>query len=298
MLRELKIDNYAIIGHLDIAFHPGLNIITGETGAGKSILLGALSLLGGSRADASTIRDGAASCTVEAVFDVRGYRDELLPIFEENDLDWADEITVRRTVSATGKSRAFIDDIPVNLGTLRAVAEKLLRRFGIDIYALRTEPLESDLFAEGLSLSLGGRELLQIGVVSPRLCRRFDLKQEVYFMEMNFDVLVHSTEKHRIAVQELSKFPEVRRDLALLVDRSVTFAALRDVAFAAERKLLRSVTLFDVYEGDKLPEGKKSYALGFVLEDRERTLDEKTIEKVMSNLTRQFEHRCGARVRG
>lgn len=182
--------------------------------------------------------------------------------------------------------------------TLRAVAEKLLRRFGIDIYALRTEPLESDLFAEGLSLSLGGRELLQIGVVSPRLCRRFDLKQEVYFMEMNFDVLVHSTEKHRIAVQELSKFPEVRRDLALLVDRSVTFAALRDVAFAAERKLLRSVTLFDVYEGDKLPEGKKSYALGFVLEDRERTLDEKTIEKVMSNLTRQFEHCCGARVRG
>ena len=117
-------------------------------------------------------------------------------------------------------------------------------------------------------------------------------------MEMNFAVLVHSTEKHRIAVQELSKFPEVRRDLALLVDRSVTFAALRDVAFAAERKLLRSVTLFDVYEGDKLPEGKKSYALGFVLEDRERTLDEKTIEKVMSNLTRQFEHCCGARVRG
>ncbi len=181
--------------------------------------------------------------------------------------------------------------------TLRAAAEKLLRRFGIDIYTLRTEPLESDLFAEGLSMSLGGKELLQIGVVSPTLRRQFDLKQEVYFMELNFDVLSKSTKKHKIVAQELSKFPEVRRDLALLVDRSVTFAALRDVAFAAERKLLRSVTLFDVYEGDKLPEGKKSYALGFVLEDRERTLDEKAIEKAMSNLTRQFESRCGAQVR-
>ena len=86
-------------------------------------------------------------------------------------------------------------------------------------------------------------------------------------------------------------------DLALLVDKQVTFAALRDAAFAAERKLLKSVSLFDVYEGDKLPEGKKSYALSFILEDKTRTLDDKTIERVMSNLTRQFEQRCGAQVR-
>lgn len=126
MLKELKIENYAIIGHLDIAFHPGLNTITGETGAGKSILLGALSLLAGTRADAGVIRDGAASCVIEAVFDISGYRDDLLPVFEENDLDWADEIAVRRTISAAGKSRAFIDDIPVNLGTLRAVSDRLV----------------------------------------------------------------------------------------------------------------------------------------------------------------------------
>ena len=181
--------------------------------------------------------------------------------------------------------------------TLRAIAEKLLRRFGIDIYALKTEPLESDLFGEGLTLSLGSKTLLQIGTVSGRIRRMLDVKQEVYFLEMNFDALVKSTKKHKIAAEELSKFPEVKRDLALLVDRGVTFAALREVAFATERKLLKSVSLFDVYEGDKLPEGKKSYALSFLLEDKSRTLDEKTIERVMANLAAQFEQKCGATVR-
>ena len=181
--------------------------------------------------------------------------------------------------------------------TLRAVAEKLLRRFGIDIYALKSEPTQSDLFAEGLTMSLNGKELLQIGVVSGKLRRLTDVKQEVYYLEMNFDALVRSTKKHRIAAEELSKFPEVKRDLALLVDRDVTFAALRSVALATERKLLKSVSLFDVYEGDKLPAGKKSYALSFILEDKTRTLDDKTIERVMANLSRLFEQQCGAQVR-
>ncbi len=181
--------------------------------------------------------------------------------------------------------------------TLRAVAEKLLHRFGIDIYALQTESVASDLFGEGLSMSLGNKELLRIGTVAGRIRRMLDVKQEVYFLEMNFDALVKSTRKHRIVVEELSKFPEVKRDLALLVDKQVSFAALREVAFAAERKLLKSVALFDVYEGDKLPEGKKSYALSFILQDKSRTLDERTIERVMANLTAQFESRCGATVR-
>ena len=101
---------------------------------------------------------------------------------------------------------------------------------------------------------------------------------------MNFEALVKSTKKHRIVAEELSKFPEVKRDLALLVDKQVTFSALRDVAFATERKLLKSVSLFDVYEGDKLPEGKKSYALSFILEDKTRTLDEKAIERCKRSL--------------
>jgi len=181
--------------------------------------------------------------------------------------------------------------------TLRAVAEKLLRRFGIDIYALRTETADSDLFDEALRMDLGGKTLLHIGAVSAKIRRQLDVKQDVYFLEMDFEALVRSTKKLRITARELSKFPEVRRDLALLVDRKVTFSALREAAFAAERKLLKHVALFDVYEGDKLPEGKKSYALSFVLEDKSRTLDDKTIERVMATLAKQFEQKCGATVR-
>ncbi len=181
--------------------------------------------------------------------------------------------------------------------TLRAVAEKLLRRFGIDIYALKSETLESDLFSEALSLQQNGKELLQMGVISPKLRKRFDLKQPVYLLELNFDLLVKSTKKLRIQAEELSKFPEVKRDLALLVEKQITFAQLREVALSAEKKLLKRVSLFDVYEGEKLPEGKKSYALSFVLEDKSRTLDDKSIEKVMANIQRQLEQRCGAQVR-
>ena len=114
---------------------------------------------------------------------------------------------------------------------------------------------------------------------------------------MDFDLFVRSVRKHTVAVSELPRFPEVRRDLALLLDREVTFARLRAIAFSTERKLLRSVTLFDVYEGDKLPAGKKSYALGFVLQDRERTLTDQIIDRVMNNLLVQFEKQAGAVVR-
>ncbi len=182
--------------------------------------------------------------------------------------------------------------------TLRAMVEKVLRRFGIDIYSLKSEEIASDLFSEGLSLKLNGKELLQIGVVSKKIAKIFDLKQDVYYAEVDFDALVKSTRKQKITVSELSKYPEVKRDLALLVDKSVTFSQLRDVALSADKKLLKSVSLFDVYDGDKLPEGKKSYALSFILEDKTQTLNEKSIEKVMSNIQRQLEAKCAAQVRG
>ena len=132
---------------------------------------------------------------------------------------------------------------------------------------------------------------------SSAICSQFDIKAPVYFMEMDFDALVKAVRKNRITVQELSRFPEVRRDMALLLDRSVTFSQLRSIAFATERKLLRNVTLFDVYEGDKLPAGKKSYALSFILEDKTKTLTDNIIDKVMNNLRTQFEKQVGAQLR-
>ena len=181
--------------------------------------------------------------------------------------------------------------------TLRATVEKLLRRFGIDIYSLRSESLDSDLYADAIALMQGNKRVIEMGVVAPALMRRFDLKQPVYYAEIDFELILRAAKKQRITVEELSKFPEVKRDLALLVDKNVTFAELRQIAFATEKKLLKRVTLFDVYEGDKLPEGKKSYALGFTLEDKSQTLNDKVIEKTMNNLQRQLETRAGAQVR-
>ncbi|MBQ8366402.1 MAG: phenylalanine--tRNA ligase subunit beta [Alistipes sp.] len=181
--------------------------------------------------------------------------------------------------------------------TLRGAVERLLKRFGIDIYALQSESLESDLYADAIVYKQGPKEVLRMGVVSPMVRKKFDIKQEVYFAEIDFDQLVKMTKKAKIQFKELSKFPEVKRDLALLVNKSVTFSELRAIAFATEKKLLKSVSLFDVYEGDKLPEGKKSYALSFILEDRNQTLTDKQIERTMANLQAQLEQKAGAEVR-
>ena len=181
--------------------------------------------------------------------------------------------------------------------TLRAAVERLLKRFGIDLYALQSESIDDDLYADAIVFKQGPKEVLRMGVVSPIVRKKFDIKQEVYFAEIDFDQLIKMTKKSKVQFKELSKFPEVKRDLALLVDKSVSFSTLRSIAFGAEKKLLKSVSLFDVYEGDKLPEGKKSYALSFILEDRNQTLTDKQIERTMANIQTQLEQKAHAEVR-
>lgn len=186
---------------------------------------------------------------------------------------------------------------PSDFFKIKAVAEKILRRFGLDIYALSCSSLRNEVFAEGLSVNAGNKTLMQIGTVSAKVRRIFDIKNDVFYMEADFDTLLKFTRKHKVTATELPKFPAVKRDLALLVDSEVTYETLRAIAFQTERKLLKDVVLFDVYTGDKLAAGKKSYALGFTLQDEARTLDENTIDRTMNNLIEAFAKKAGAAIR-
>lgn len=203
-------------------------------------------------------------------------------------------------IAVTGAERQASWNIktqPTDFFFLRGVFERVLRRLGLDVYNLKTDTLTSDVFGEALAMQLNGKQFAQIGRLSAKMLGMFDIKQEVYYLEMNFGALVKATKKLSVTVGELSKYPEVRRDLALLVNREVTFSSLRDAAFQAERKLLKSVSLFDVYEGDKLPEGKKSYALNFILEDKSRTLTDREIDRIMQAIAARLEKDYGATVR-
>ena len=187
---------------------------------------------------------------------------------------------------------------PSDFFTVKYLTEQLLQRFGVNIYEGYYETLSSDLYSEAVSYKIRGKQLFEMGVVSSKLARKtFDLKQPVYFMEMNVAHLQKIVETVRVQAVELSKYPEVKRDLALLVDKEVTFSQLREAASKAEKNLLKSVGLFDVYEGDKLPEGKKSYALSFVIEDTTKTLTDTEIDRIMTNIAAALTKATGAQVR-
>jgi phenylalanyl-tRNA synthetase beta chain len=186
---------------------------------------------------------------------------------------------------------------PTDFFTLKSIVEKMLRRFGMDISEAQVNDKGSDLFRDAVSYTLRGKPLFHFGALAKSLRRSFDLKNEVYFLELNVDTLLQLLKNHRVTVKELTNYPEVKRDLALLVDTAVTFAQLKRLALSTEKKLLKNVVLFDVYEGDKLPAGKKSYALGFTLQDDERTMTDAVTDAVMNKLIARFEKETGAQVR-
>lgn len=186
-----------------------------------------------------------------------------------------------------------------NYFQLKGYVELLLKRYGTDLNSLVCEAAPSDIFSEGMTYSLPGRgpQLLSMGTVNPVLARKFGIKQPVFAAEINWPALFTLIKRNKVAFKELPKFPEVRRDLALLLDESVRYADLQTSAQRVAKKLLKQVSLFDVYRGDKIPEGKKQYALSFVLQDPEKTLTDMDVEKVMNKLLSTFTNEYGAALR-
>ena len=187
-----------------------------------------------------------------------------------------------------------------NYFQLKGYVELLLARYGAELSQLRTEAAPSDIYSEGMVYRIQGGSSMQLavlGTVNPALAKSFGIKQPVFAAEISWPVLFELVRRDKVAFRELPKFPEVRRDLALLLDESVKYADLRAAAFKQAKKLLKQVRLFDVYRGDKIPEGKKQYALSFVIQDTERTLTDQDTERVMDRLLTTFQNEFGAQLR-
>ena len=181
---------------------------------------------------------------------------------------------------------------------LKAHVENILLRLGLnDDKQLIHEPFTNEQFASGMSIGTRQQHLVNWGVIHHQVLKGFDIDTDVYFAEFNWDALMKATRKHVVLFSELPKFPSVKRDLALLIDNNITFAEIEKIAYNSEKKLLKEVTLFDVYQGRHLPEGKKSYAVNFILQDYEKTLDDKRIDKIMSKIQHNLQKELGAQLR-
>lgn len=178
---------------------------------------------------------------------------------------------------------------------LKGIVMSILERIGVT--NIKTSPVKSDVFSEGIVLSLGKNKLVEFGVIKKKILKEFGIKQEVLFADFDWTSILSISGKKKIKVSMLPKFPSVKRDLALLLDQKITFKEIYDLAFQSERNLLKDVGLFDVYQGDKLPEGKKSYAVSFVLQDNNKTLEDRQIDKIMQKLQQSFEKNLGAVLR-
>ena len=175
----------------------------------------------------------------------------------------------------------------------------ILRRLRIPMSRLTVVPSSETFIAEGLSYQFkdSKKQLAVVGRIAKETLRRMDCKQEVFYADINWDLLLKAFPTKDVTFSEIPKFPEVRRDLAMVVDNDVTFAQIEQVAYASEKRLLQKVSLFDVYKGKGIADGYKSYAVSFILQDPDKTLNDKQIEAVMSKIQKNLETQLGAKIR-
>jgi phenylalanyl-tRNA synthetase beta chain len=180
---------------------------------------------------------------------------------------------------------------------LKGEVNAILKKLGL-YHRIETADTQWEVFEEGIDLNINKKALVHLGIVNGELIKQFDIKGHVFYADFDWDYLFSLLKTGHINIADLPKFPAVRRDLSLLLDKAVTFKAIRDLAFKTERKLLKSVELFDVYEGKGMEPGQKSYAVSFVLQDTSKTLNDKTIDKSMNRIQQALEKELGARLRG
>lgn len=181
--------------------------------------------------------------------------------------------------------------------TLKAYVEYVMERVGIQPDRCVVNDIHNDIFSDGLSYSLNNISFVQFGIVSKKLAQQFDLKNQVFYADFNWDVVMKLIKNNKVVFEELPRFPEVRRDLSLVIDKEVRFEKVRSVAQKAEKKLLKQINLFDVYEGDKIDGSKKAYAMSFILRDAEKTLTDQEVDQIMQKLLKAFESEVGAQIR-
>jgi len=201
----------------------------------------------------------------------------------------------------TGKSVEgswAVKDQETSFYQLRANVDNIFARVGLLPQMTVIEHSDSDLFSAALKvMTRGGKVICEMGVVSKKILKKMDILNPVYFAQINWTQLCKAVRKHEVHYQEISKFPAVSRDLSLLIDTTTEFAEIEKIARASEKKLLKSVELFDVYEGDKLPAGKKSYAVNFVFQDAEKTMNDKMIDAIMNKLITNIKKQLNAELR-
>ena len=181
---------------------------------------------------------------------------------------------------------------------LSASVENILRRIGVKQGMTVRKKSENNIFSAGLVIeNRGGKKLVEMGIIAKKLQKQFSLDNPVFYAELNWTALMKVIKKNEVLYTEIPKFPEVSRDLALLVDDAVEFAQIEQIARQTEKKLLKKVELFDVYEGDKLPQGKKSYAVNFILQDEEKTMGDKQIDAIMQKLIQNLKRQLNAELR-
>jgi phenylalanyl-tRNA synthetase beta chain len=183
---------------------------------------------------------------------------------------------------------------PTDFFLFKGYVTAVLERLGIQ--KTQNQPLTTDVYSEGIAISLGKDTIVEIGVVKKSILKHFGIKQEVFFADFNWAAILKLI-SNKVKFTEIPKYPEVRRDLALLLDQAVTYESIYTIAKQTEKSLLKNVDLFDVYEGQNLPEGKKSYALSFSIQDSSKTLTDEQIDKIMSKLQKNFETELGAVLR-